>query len=214
MDIAQKPPCRLAFVFAARAFVAVILRRGPARRVKMVLWHTNTDDFDEGEWWHGRIYEDKCGLSPDGRLFVYFGYQGKPRYVPEGFFAFSAVSRPPSFRPLALWPAGSTWGGGGWFRENRKLRLNYRADSLPKPHPSFHPHGLEIVGVPTDCSEIDPSKTFHLNSADYPGAEWVGKDHKGRVVFTRSGILYRLIRNQEIVVRDFNPDEPPPIPFH
>ena len=124
MNITRKPPCRLDFVFAAKAPVAVILRRGPTRSVKMIIWHTNTDRFEDGEWWRGRVYEDKCGLSPDGRLFVYFGYQWKPRYVPEGVFAFTAVSRPPNFKPIALWPAGETWGGGGYFPDNKRLVLN------------------------------------------------------------------------------------------
>ena len=107
MDITRKPPCRLDLAFAAKAPLAVILRRGPSRQVKMIVWNTRTDAFTDGEWWRGRIYAEKCGLSPDGQLFVYFGYQWKPRYIPEGVFAFSAVSRPPSFKPVALWPAGS-----------------------------------------------------------------------------------------------------------
>ncbi len=135
MNIARKPPCRLNFVFAAKAPVAVILRRGPTRSVKMIIWHTNTDRFEDGEWWRGRVYEDKCGLSPDGRLFVYFGYQWKPRYIPEGVFAFSAVSRPPTFKPIALWPSGDTWGGGGYFPDNKRLVLNYGAGVSTRTSP-------------------------------------------------------------------------------
>jgi len=207
----HKPPCRLAFLFAASAPVVVVLRRGPSRRVKMIVWNTKTDHFVEGEWWHGRIYEDRCGLSPDGRLFVYFGYQWRPRYLPEGVFAFTAVSKPPTFRPVAFWPADSTWGGGGWFPGNRKLRLNYGQGFLPEPHPAFPPQGIEVETPPGDSPDTDPTQAFQLRPEEYPGAEWLGKDHQGRLVFTRSGVLYRLVRHQENVVRDFNPDQPPPL---
>jgi hypothetical protein len=211
MNIARKPPCRLDFVFAAKAPVAVILRRGPTRSVKMIIWHTNTDRFEDGEWWRGRVYEDKCGLSPDGRLFVYFGYQWKPRYVPEGFFAFTAVSRPPNFRPVALWPADGTWGGGGHFTDNKRLVLNYGEGALPEPHPLYPPQGFETAGHASCSADTRPNQGFRLDPVEYPGADWLGKDHTGRRVFTKAGALYRLVRNQEILVRDFNPDVPPPI---
>jgi hypothetical protein len=208
MNIARKPPCRLDFVFAAKAPVAVILRRGPTRSVKMILWHTNTDRFEDGEWWRGRIYEDKCGLSPDGRLFVYFGYQWKPRYIPEGVFAFTAVSRPPNFKPIALWPAGDTWGGGGCFLENRRLSLNYGEGAMPDVHPLFRPQGFQVEASPGTYCWPRPDAAFRLDPAEYPAADWLGKDHKGGLVFTRAGVLYRVTKKQECLVRDFNPDCP------
>ena len=54
MDISRNPPCRLDFVFASGLPLAVILRRGPTRRVRMITWNTKTDVFEDGEWWHGR----------------------------------------------------------------------------------------------------------------------------------------------------------------
>ncbi len=189
MNIAQKPPCRLDFVFAATASLAVILRRGPSRSVKMLLWHTNTDRFEDGEWWRGRVYEDKCGLSPDGRLFVYFGYRWKPRYIPEEVFAFTAVSRPPSFRAIALWPAGDTWGGGGHFADNKHLVLNYGEGALPEPHPSYLPRGFQVAGQANSAAAARPNQPFELDPAEYPASDWLGTDHKGRRVFTKAGAL-------------------------
>jgi hypothetical protein len=89
------------------------------------------------------------------------------------------------------------------------LRLKYREGSLPKPHPSLQPQGFEIGGGHGVSPETDPSEAFQLNPTEHPGAEWLGKDHQGGVVFTRAGVLYRLARKQEIVLRDFNPDQPP-----
>jgi hypothetical protein len=211
MDVARTPPCRLDLVFAAKAPLAVILRRGPSRRVRMIAWNTKTDHFIDGEWWHGRIYAEKSGLSPDGQLFVYFGYQWSPRCIPKGVFAFTAVSKPPHFKPVALWPASDFWGGGGSFSTNRKLLLNYGKGSLPEAHPSFRPQGLEVGELPSHCSHPAPDEGFRGASTSLLGADWVGKDHQGRPIFTRAGGLYRTAKGQEVLLRDFNVDAPPPL---
>ena len=52
--------------------IAVILRRGPSAWYHLILWQTRRDTFSNGAWFKGHIYEDKCDLSPDGSLFVYF----------------------------------------------------------------------------------------------------------------------------------------------
>jgi hypothetical protein len=64
--------CRLSLVFASEAPVAVVLRRGPTEWVELIRWDTSTDFFEHGQWLHGKIYGERCGLSPNGRLFVYF----------------------------------------------------------------------------------------------------------------------------------------------
>ncbi len=42
--------------------------------------------------------------------------------------SWTAVSRPPFFTALALWPKGNCWGGGGLFASNGRLLLNHRGD--------------------------------------------------------------------------------------
>jgi hypothetical protein len=209
MNRARKPPCRLEFVFSAKAPLAVILRRGPSRWVRLVVWHTKNDHFMDGEWWRGRIYAEKCGLSPDGQLLVYFGYQWKPRYIPKGIFAFTAVSKPPSFKPIALWPADSFWGGGGRFLDNLTVSLNYGKGCLPEAHPSFGPHGLKAAEKRGIYCHRPPDEDFRLDPVDSRGADWIGKDHHGRLIFTRAGMLYRMVKKEEILLRDFNADMPP-----
>jgi len=68
-------PCRLHVLFARDADIGVILRRGPSRWVQVIRWDTRYDIFEDGAWFHGRIYEDYCDVSPDGELFVYFASQ-------------------------------------------------------------------------------------------------------------------------------------------
>jgi hypothetical protein len=117
-----KPPPRLHVILAREAPLAVVLRRGPANQVCTMLWNRRTDEFTLGQWLKGRIYEDKCGLSPDGRFFIYFAYDGRPHreYGPS----WTAVSRAPWLKAIALYAKGDTWGGGGFFTGPRTYWLD------------------------------------------------------------------------------------------
>lgn len=126
---------------ASEAKVAVVFRRGPTKRVEQLLWSLDTDEIRAGQWLLGQVYTHKCGLSPDGKLLVYFA--GKFRgAVPT----FTAVSRPPWFTALSLWPDDSTWGGGGYFESNRAVVLGYRTP--PKPLDGLAmPRGFSVRGM-------------------------------------------------------------------
>ena len=108
---------------AQEAPIGVILRRGPAAWAHLTVWHTNDDTFEYGQWVKARIYEDRCDLAPDGALFVYFAHQGHA-YRRGGFAAWTAISRPPYFTALAMWPQASTYFGGGIFEDARTVLLN------------------------------------------------------------------------------------------
>lgn len=116
-----KPQVRLYVVLAREANRAVVFRRGPSKWVQLLLWHTDTDEFQEGQWFKGRIYERRSDLSPNGKLLVYFAADHK-----EGYFSWTAVSKPPFLTALALWPKGDCWGGGGLFENETELQLNHR----------------------------------------------------------------------------------------
>lgn len=110
------------FVLLARdAPRAVVFRRGPSKQVLLLGWNTSTDQFEEGQWLKGRIYERRCDLSPDGRLLLYFAASYRPPYL-----SWSAVSRPPWLTALALWPKGDGWGAGGHFQTRNAIALNHR----------------------------------------------------------------------------------------
>lgn len=132
--------CRLFVILAYDAPVAVILRRGPSRWYHVIRWHTDLDTFEPGAWLRGRIYEKRCDISPDGELFVYFCHGGAYR---EGYTdSWTAVSRAPWLYALALWPWGSTYGGGGRFVENRKLIRHSRMPT--STHPDHPATGLDV----------------------------------------------------------------------
>jgi hypothetical protein len=128
-------PCRLYVILARSAPVAVVFRRGPARWVQIVKWSTDKDTFEEGQWFHGRIYERRCDLSPDGQLLVYFAQKINARTMASTYsYAWTAVSRLPFLTALALWPKGDCWSGGGLFTGAWSLRLNHSSlDATPHP---------------------------------------------------------------------------------
>ena len=147
-------PARLFVILARKAHRAVILRRGPHEWVRLILWHTDTDTFEPGQWLHGRIYARRCDLSPDGSLFIYFAAKHQNPYDSPYTYSWTAISKPPYLTALALWPKGDCWAGGGLFQTNDKVWLNHgsyrpHSDHLPKK-------ALKIVINPAPCGEDFP----------------------------------------------------------
>ena len=102
-----------------------MFRRGPSSQVLLIKWNLAEDTFEFGQWLKGRIYERRCDLSPDGELLVYFAADFR-----RTIGSWSAISRPPFFTALALWPKGDCWGGGGQFFSNTRLMLNHRSNEM------------------------------------------------------------------------------------
>jgi len=148
---------RLFPILARRSHTAVIFRRGPSKWVQLIRWDTKTDTFEPGQWFHGRVYERRCDLSPDGSLLVYFAQKISARSLKdkEYTYAWTAISKPPYFTALALWPKGDCWNGGGLFESDRKLVL-YHLEKV-KPHPEHKPPGWLHVSL-SGCGrgEDDP----------------------------------------------------------
>ncbi|MFO0663890.1 MAG: hypothetical protein U0174_08065 [Polyangiaceae bacterium] len=134
------PPARLFVIMAAEAPTAVVIRRGPSSWSNIVAWRTTDDVFTEGAWFKGRIFAEKCDLSPDGELFVYAAHKGKNLRTSYSD-AWTAVSRPPWLHALALWPLGTTYGGGGRFKGNCQLV----GRGLHRAHPDHTVGALELV---------------------------------------------------------------------
>ncbi|MFK3779741.1 hypothetical protein [Agrobacterium sp. NPDC089420] len=111
---------RLYAILARSARTGVIFRRGPSRQVQLIRWDLRNDTFEHGQWLKGRIYERRCDLSPSGELLVYFAATNRAPYG-----SWTAISKPPFFTALALWPKGDAWGGGGIFESEKTLLLNH-----------------------------------------------------------------------------------------
>jgi hypothetical protein len=102
---------RLHVLLASDAPLGLVIRRGPSKSVATILWDRQRDEFRLGQWLKGRIYERRSDLSPDGGHFIYFAMNGKQNSVTGG--AWTAISRAPYLRALALFAKGDCWHGGG-----------------------------------------------------------------------------------------------------
>ena len=195
---AARAPGRPLFAIMARDRpVAVIVRRGPSSWFHVIRWDTERDRFERGTWLRGRIYEDKCDVSPDGELFLAFVHQGRKSGT-STTHAWSAVSRPPWLHALALWPQGTTYGGGGRFTGARSLVLRHGA---PRAHDDHPADGLEVAAG---------NPPLHASSDEVEGAEWSGRDQARRLVFARGYVLYRRVGERDVVLADFTGLSPEP----
>ncbi|MXQ09298.1 hypothetical protein GQ651_15745 [Alphaproteobacteria bacterium GH1-50] len=198
----EKPVVRLHLFFATENETAVILRQGPTRQFRLILWDRATDRFEDGQWLKQNVYVDRCDLSPDGRHFIFFALNGDWSGPGEG--AYTVLSRPPYFTALALLPEGNTWGGGGRFLSNREYfawggkDIIGRAEGMERLLVLGQEQGKEL-GIysvkgkrrPYDVSLLEkfppPSHTAALDRYD-----------------TQGGVLSRRVGGNLVPIRDFN----------
>lgn len=147
------PSARLSVILARQSDVAVVFRRGPTRLTQLIRWHRSDDRFFPGQWFRGRIYEQRCDLSPSGEKLIYFAASYR-----QPLYAWTAISRPPFLTALALWPKGDCWGGGGQFEKESRVQLNH-----PPPDGSLAdgftlPKGMTLLpfGPHSGGGEDDP----------------------------------------------------------
>ena len=127
-DQTHRPP-RLSVLLASEAPVGVVLRRGPTKVVRVVIWDRENDKFKPGAWFHGRIYPERSDISPDGRHMIYFAMGGVAWAIPATGGTWTAISTLPSLKATALWGQGDTWSGGGMFTSNRSFWLDADANT-------------------------------------------------------------------------------------
>lgn len=140
------PASRLSILLARDAARGVVLRRGPTDWVQQILWHTDTDIFEPGQWFHGRIYEGMSDLSPNGELFLYVARKPETPEREQSAYThkWTAISRPPYFTALALWPIGDSWDGGGYFVDDDMVWLCHAS---ARAHPDHRPRGLRVINT-------------------------------------------------------------------
>ena len=197
---------RVHIEFASASTTAAIVRRGPTQWVRLLAWNTADDTITPGSWFHGRIYEDGCSLSPDGTLFAYFATKyGGPK-TRDVDYAWTAVSKLPWLTALALWPQSETWGGRARFADNKTLIIDCphwerlrTVDELPRGF-TVHPRWIGR-GAPEQSLPPAPECT-----ASFHGAQ--GIDQNGRAFAYHDG---RLVRGGRLIV-DLGAMSPDPQP--
>lgn len=197
MPMKRVPP-RLFVIKAAEANVAMIFRRGPSQWFHILRWNLLTDYIESGAWIKGRIYPEKCDVSPDGSLLLYFIHKGTglgSKYSD----AWSALSRLPWLYALGLWPQHTTCGGGGRFTGNSSGVLRSRNVEPLNHHPGY---GFKVVSG---------SPPLHESEQLIHGAEWSGRQSSTQIIYAKHGKLFRITNdNAPKLVADLNPLEPKP----
>jgi hypothetical protein len=190
----QAPPARLYVILARDTHRAVIIRRGPTEWTRLSLWHTDTDQFEHGQWFKGQIYPERSDLSPDGRLLIYFaGKQTGYHNDPETSYATSwiAISQPPYLTALALWNVGTTYCPGGLFMDNRTIWLPFSAGD-DTSHPDHQPRGLHIqtgqpLGTPPYLYRLERDGWARETGKDpVPPAWWVPQRDLRSICWTKN----------------------------
>ena len=211
-----EPIVRLHLFFARDNDRAVILRQGPARLFRMILWHRDTDTFEDGQWIRNKVYADRCDLSPDGEHFVYFLLDG--RWSSEARGTFTAISKPPYWTALALFPQGDTWGGGGVFLDETHyyafgdVDILRRAKGLSRVVPGARTKdcasGIRLMNG--QRAPLDRPATRRLLAEPRPAGMWELYERmgvpKGDVLDrydTMGGKLYRRQGQELELIRDF-----------
>jgi hypothetical protein len=120
--IDKKFPARVHPILAKGSNSAIIFRRGPSKYVCTLSWDLKTDVLRIGQWLHGRIYERRSDISPDGKHIIYFAMNGKWQSDVKG--SWTAISRTPWLKAINLFPKGDCWNGGGLFINNKSYWLN------------------------------------------------------------------------------------------
>jgi len=107
---------RLHLLPAKSAPYTVVLRRKPTDWFHVLRWNTDTDEIENGAWFHGTLYPTRTDLSFDGRFLVLLAM--------EKGASFNRISHPPQLTPIHESDADGTYRGGGYWESPAHLRLN------------------------------------------------------------------------------------------
>ena len=144
------------------------------------------------------------------------GPQGGPRRPMPIGGPFTAISTPPYFSALAIWPGFGHWTGGGAFLDERNILLNETPEALTPianvPIPKwFEIRSLLPHRATARLCATWPSEGVNLDDGPIApgllasGAEWVdwihisGKD----LLFACDGCVYRLSDWQTLPPQDY-----------
>ena len=198
------PQVRLHLFHAREAAQTVILRQGPTRLWRMILWDREADSFQDGQWLKHKVYAERCDLSPDGRHFLYFALDGRWSQPAQG--SYTVISHPPFFTALQLYPQGDTWGGGCFFVDATRFCIN----AWGKPS-ALHTSrdGLEQVFL------TPPTPANPAGLVDYKGKplrlpqatrDWLAQGRPAPALdyVTEGPFLYRQTGAIRHLIRDFS----------
>ncbi len=222
------PTISLELVHARQSPRTVILRRGPSKLVRCILWHRDTDRFEDGQWLKGRVWVGEGGLSPDGEHLIYLAHKENWQGSEVGYW-YTVISRPPWFTALALYPDGMFYGEGGYFLDEKRYVINGNQkgrDHIGKAREleqvlKVEPSGSNTLGY----AHLD-GRRVNLRAGDIAYLSGEAPVMPPEDIRTEAGRLYR----GDTLIRDFtdmsfeplrapyddrpDPENEDPIPWH
>lgn len=215
--------------FAVNGSKAVILREGPSKITRCLLWDTKNDELLPGQWIKSKI--PNFSINSDASLMLAFVQSYRRR---QDYGTWVALSKPPWFSALATWEIGDSWGGACDFisdleiyvspgihepKFNGKLKKNMRwtndRNRLNTHQYDWKESGVNEISKCSNISGLRVTKKTEFPDSDIlistegqelfiKGVYRVDFDIQGRVVFTkRDGIIRRASNNKgDIVTED------------
>ncbi len=203
-------PARIQGYAARDADIAVILRRGPTEWVQAVTWNLATDEVTGGQWFHGRIYEYECDISPNGRLFVYSARKDTSKQGKDalGTDYWVAICRPPYFTALALWEVGWAEAGGAEFRSDTELGLNLRSIRSFEPSKGSLAGGRIVTDGMAVYDHVLFARKLQRNGWQEIGAYTYGKaSESGEIALKVKTVQFRTEYSYSCVVNGMDIEE-------
>jgi hypothetical protein len=167
MSMEPHPPkttARLHVMLAREAQYAVILRRGPSKHVCTIEWDLDHDTFKLGQWFKGRLYENQCDLSPNGKYLLHGSINY--RELTGGYFSYLVLSYAPYLKALKLWKfefdTGAFTDSTHFFLMSRDKKQLFQTSPFREskaPPPAIEPNAFEAWKFQRDgWSPSDKSK--------------------------------------------------------
>lgn len=169
--------------------MAVIVRRGPSRYSQMILWHTDTDEFEPGQWIRGNV--QGFTMSADAKYAAIRVMGTRSRINSWRDTQQSIVCRPPYFTALEVVIGG----------------LCLSTASIDRFGKLFVSGGTLVVNAKSPCPLERTSKEGDLgppNCIDPSYGSGKGRDQRGREIEIGDGRVYVIEAGIRRVLYDAN----------
>lgn len=160
--MAASAPPRLFGIVATKADTVAVIRRGPTDWCHVGAWDTHRRRYQSGSWIKGKIFPQRCDLSPDGQWFCYMAYKASGQGELDDSYV--AISRLPYLEALAAWSLGSTYSRGLHFADDP------RSGAMPEPNVGSVPpgkHGIALRATRAEQFAVERRRGWR-ETADSP----------------------------------------------
>ncbi len=118
MNLLNSDP-RIFCIADPAARLAAVIERRPRKWWRIGRWDLAHGRYEEGAWFRGTLYPQRCDLSRDGRWLSYFAFKYESDWPASS--TYTAISRLPWLKALAAWREAGTWSRGLHFVDDPEV---------------------------------------------------------------------------------------------